>query len=407
MSLFSYIKQIGLPISFLLFIFLLNLNELLTIQIGYLMVAAVIILKGNTLVHNIDRDFLAILAFSFTFSLFAYFGENRGLQYLIIQATLPVIFYSLGKLMIPSKVTNKGIIYLLVTIGFVYSFTALLSIISNIVAGGFVQVERFLPSYWTGLNIKSTTWASYLIYNTILPAIVVASRKRLGIFEKIFMLAIFAVSLIASFRLGSRTLIVISILSMMLAFGYVVSKQTLLENLKFLAVSALLVLLVYFFVPFDLNSPIFSTLGQRLVNQGAVESTATAGNRTFLWAVGVEKLVENPLGWTYHQHHHNLWLDIAKIAGFIPLLFFLLSNIFCYKSIRKIFKDLKVELGVKVTFFLFFLSTLLLFFTEPVIEGNFFSIVVYCLLLGIMNGFIKEKINIGNIDISPPKSTGK
>jgi hypothetical protein len=203
--------------------------------------------------------------------------------------------------------------------------------------------------------------------------------------------AIFGVSLIASFRLGSRTLVVISFVSLLAAFGYILSKQSLLQNMK-LFISALgIVLLIYIFIPIDLDSPIFSTLGQRLQNQSAIQNTATAGDRTGLWAAGVEKLFENPLGWKYQRHHHNLWLDMAKDGTFIPLLFFLINNVLCYFGLRKVFKVSGNDVGLNVTFLLVILSTYLLFFTEPVIEGNFFSIVLYCLFYGIMIGYAENR----------------
>lgn len=394
MKVFKYIKSIGFIIILLLIVFLLDPYSL-AIKSGYAMVAALIIFKGRSLIYNIDRDFIVILAFSVTYSMFNYFGENRGMQYLIIQATFPYFFYALGKMMVTPTISNKGIIYLILSIGFIYSITALLSIISNLMQGGFIQTDRFIPSFWNGEEIKSTKVASYLIYNSIIPAVVVANRKRLGIIAKIVLLSIYGVSLIASFRLGSRTLIVISILSMLASFVYIVIKQSPKDNLKLFATLVVLALITYIYVPFDLDSPVFSTLGHRLQNSEAVANTATAGNRSGLWAEGLEKLFESPFGWHSRMHHHNLWLDTAKNGSFIPLLFFIVNNVFCYKSLRKAFVLSNNDLGLNVTFFLYFFSTFLFFFTEPVIEGNFFAIVVYCLFFGILNGFIKNRKSIG------------
>ena len=94
------------------------------------------------------------------------------------------------------------------------------------------------------------------------------------------------------------------------------------------------------------------------------------------------------------MHHHNVWLDIAKKATIIPLFLFLVNNVFCYRSLKNVFAISGKDIGLNVTFLLFFLATFLLFFTEPVIEGNFFSLVVYCLVFGIMNGYIKTRENV-------------
>lgn len=396
--LFKYLQNVGFVIILLLFIFLLDPYSL-AIQSGYAMLVALLIFKGRTFVYNIDRDFLVIFAFSVSYSMFDYFGENRGMQFLIIQATFPPFFYALGRMMVSSKLSNKSVISLFLTIGFIYSITALLSIVFNLVEGGFIQSNRFIPSFWDGVEIRSTKVASYLIYNSVIPAVIVANWKKYGIPAKIVLLVIFGVSLIASFRLGSRTLIGISALSLFASFLYILYKQTLLDNLKLAATIVVLAAVIYIYVPIDWNSPIFSTLGHRLKSGGAAESTATAGNRTELWAAGVKNLFEHPLGWKYHIEHHNLWLDIAKNASIIPLFFFLVSNFFCYSSLKKAFSISGNDIGLNVTFFLYFFATFLLFFTEPVIDGNFFSIVVFFLLFGILNGYIKTRKNVEDVEI--------
>ena len=390
MKIYEFIKIIGLPIIFLLFIFLLDPYSL-SIKAGYLLIVAITVFKGRTLILNIEKDFLMILAFSITYSLFNFFGENRGVQYLVIQATFPVFFYGLGKMLITkTKISSKSIVTLLMFIGLMYSFTSILSIVFNLIDGGFNQFKRFIPSFWTGEEIKSTTVASFLIYNSVIPAIIVANRKRFNSVTKIIWLVIFVVTILASFRLGSRTLLGISLLATLASMVYIVFKQSILDNLK-LGISVLLILgIILIFVPIDANSPIFSTLGHR-IKHGAGESTGTAGNRTVLWAAGLKNLFTHPLGWKSHMHHHNLWLDMAKNATFIPLIFFIINNIFCYSSIKKAFKNYSEDTGLNVTFFLIFFSTFLLFFTEPVIEGNFFSIVIYCLFQGILNGYLKNK----------------
>ena len=294
-------------------------------------------------------------------------------------------------MMITPNLSNKKIISLILFIGFIYSISSLLSILTNLASGGLGQTDRLIPSFWTGEGESSTKVASYLIYNSIIPAIVVANRKRFGILTKLILIAIFAISLVASFRLGSRTLIAISFVSLFASFAYIMYKQSLLDNFKLVVATLSLLIFIYLFVPINWDSPIFSTLGHRLQSSSGSESTATAGNRTGLWADGLKNLFQHPLGWKYHSFHHNLWLDIPREATIVPLLFFLINNVLCYSSIKKAFKLSGGDIGFNVTILLFFLSTLLLFFTEPVIEGNFFSIVVYCLFYGILRGYVINK----------------
>lgn len=385
----TYLNKIGIPLLLLLILFLLDPFNL-AINAGYIIFVFLFIFKGKSIITVLDMDFFIIFAFSFTYSAFVFFGDNRGVQYLIIQTLFPATFYILGKLLITKEITNKQLIILIVISGFIYSITILLSTFNNLVVNGLNQTDRFIPSFWSNDEIKATKAASFLIYNTVIPAILVANRKRFNLIFKIVLLVMYALTLIASFRLGSRTLIVVSIFTLMVSIIYIVFNQSLLANLKLISSLTALSVITYLFIPINFDSPIFSTLGHRMKN-GATESTATAGNRTQLWTDGLGNLFQNPLGWEYHMHHHNLWLDIAKEATIIPLLFFLIHNFLSLSNIKKLFRISPKDLGLNVTFFLVIFSTYLLFFTEPVIEGNFFSIVVYCLYAGLLKKFLENK----------------
>jgi hypothetical protein len=389
MTILGYIKHIGIPVAALLLLYLLNpLN--LTILLGYALVGIFLLFNLNKLPKLADKNFMLFLVFGITYTMFNYFGDHKGIQYLIIQAVFPCIFFALGTTMTPKRLSKTVLVQLLLLIGAAYSFTAVLSVIANLNEGGFAQVNRKIPQFWNKAPLKSTTVASYLIFNSVIPAILVANRKRFNLLSIVVWIAVYLVSLVASFRLGSRTLIVISAFSIILSLCYLISQQSLKQNIRLGALIVFIIGALVLFSPIDADSPIFSTLGHRLSSGGASESNATAGNRTQFWAEGFENLFKKPLGWKSSMHHHNLWLDMAKNGGLIPLLFFLIGNVHCYRYLRKIMKQKNKDLGVNVTFIVLFLSSFLLFFTEPVIDGNFFSIVLYSLHTGILVGYYKK-----------------
>lgn len=391
MTILNYIKDVGYLIVFLLFIFLLN-PYALAIPAGYLLIITLVIFMGRELISNgIDKDFFLLLAFGMTYAMFDFFRENRGVQYLIIEATFPCFFYALGKILIIPRLSNKNVFYIIVTIGFIFSLSALLSILLNLLKGGFAQTNRLIPSIWSGKEILATGMASLLIYNTLLPAILLIYKKQLPLFIKLLFATLYGLTLVAGFRLGSRTLLAVAGLAIIITLIIALLKQNPLENLKLITTVALASTIFFIFFPINFDSPVFSTLAYRLQSTGAAESTLTAGGRTGLWADGFDKLLTHPLGWTSKRFHHNVWLDTAKVAGIIPLLFLIINNISCYIGIRKLFSfsSTQIDLGLKITFLLYFLATYLLFFTEPVIEGNFFSFVLYCLLFGILKRFLE------------------
>ncbi len=108
--------------------------------------------------------------------------------------------------------------------------------------------------------------------------------------------------------------------------------------------------------------------------------TSTAGGRSYKWSMALENLFKFPMGWDDRDGHaHNLWLDIARVSGILPLLPFLLTTYSHLKNIlyliRKQTKSNFVILLISIN-----IAMLLSSFVEPVIEG---SLLFFCILMMI------------------------
>ena len=357
---------------------------------GYLIIAYFVLLHKKDILNHLDKDVIFLLMFSVFYSAFNFFGVNKGVQYLVIQAIFPFFFYLFGKKMMVAELRPKETWLLLITLGFVFSLTGLFSVGMEILRNGFViDIEdRSIPDIWTGNLILATGMSSYFIYNLVVPGLIATNRNKITIPNIIVLAGLFVLSLLCIFRLGSRTGIVIAAASLLIAITITLVKENLIGKVKFIAGSALVLIILFYAVPFDLDAEYLSVLGDRL-QRDETASSSSAGGRTQLWAEALNNMFKYPFGWELTKHSHNLWLDTARAVGLIPLTFLLAFTYFNIKRTVQMFKYQKSNFFLNMAFLLFVASNLLLFFVEPVYEGSFFFFNFYCLLSGILKRYVE------------------
>ena len=355
---------------------------------GYILILA-LLLNGKKLIPYLDKDFVFLSFFAFSYALFYALDRSSGVQMIFIYAFFPGFFYLFGKYLAIPQLTMGHFVLLFFCIGFVFSFSALISVVLNIRTGGFAQLSREIPMVWNGEPKKATLMSAYLTFNMCIPIVYLIKQRKIPFLLQVLAGFIFLASLLSVFRLGSRTQLVITVLAIVISLFFVVPRQSVKANIKLFFFLVLMVALVLKFVPLNLDADYFSVLGSRLQDS---KNTASAGGRTELWSQALENLLSHPLGWRgpHVRHAHNLWLDVARYAGLIP--FFLLL-IFTVHSLRNTYKTIRKnphELLLNTTILIFTLAALLIFFVEPVMEGLFYLFTVYCLFQGIINQYLKN-----------------
>jgi O-antigen ligase len=301
----------------------------------------------------------------------------------------PGFFYLFGKYLAVPNLSTSKLVLLFFGIGFVFSFSALISVLLDLRTGGFVQLSREIPMVWNGEPKKATLMSSYLTFNMCLPIIYLIKQRKIPLVLQVLAGGVFIASLLSVFRLGSRTQLVIAVLAIIISLFFVLPRQTVKANTRLFFFLLLVGAFILKFVPLNLNADYFSVLGSRLQESN---NTGSAGGRTTLWAQALENLFVYPLGWQGQnvRYVHNLWLDVARYAGLIP---FILLLIFTLRSLRNTYKAVrnnKSVLLLNTTMIIFTMASLLIFFVEPIMEGLFFLFTVYCLFQGIINGYLKE-----------------
>ena len=382
----TFIRQIGLVYIIPFIIYLINpFNK--GFLFGYLLTLA-LILKGKKLIPYLDRDFIFLSLFAITYALFYAVYQESGIQFIFIYALFPSFFYLFGKYLVLPKMRPNHLVLLFFSIGILFSFSQLLSVILNLRQGGFSQIDRGIPYFWNGKISSATQVAAYFTFNMCLPIIFLVKRQGVPLLLNFLTGTFFIASLLSVFRVGSRTLLLICILAILASLLYVVPRQSRKVNLRLFLFLGLFLIILPQFINLNLNADYLSVLGTRLQESN---NTSSAGGRTSLWLQSLENIFKYPMGWQGPgvRYSHNLWLDVARYAGLIP--FFLLL-MFTFRSIRNTYKAVRKtpqSLLLNTTIITFSLSSILVFFVEPIMEGLFFLFTVFCVFQGMINAYLK------------------
>ena len=392
----QYAKRIGLPIVILLLFFLINPFEK-----GYLAAYPLVIIiysKNNFLVKNLDFDFLILFLFSSVYALFYSFRPEVLIQTFLFLFLFPPAFYLLGKYVVTKSQNVNELYTLFFIVGASFSLTALLSVGSNLLAGGYGQFERTIPNFWTATPMTATLMAAYFTFNICIPALIIVRKQNLNFLYKIIGLGLFVASLLCVFRLGSRTQIVILAATIAISLLYIVPNQGPKRNLRLFISIFIVAALIVSYIPLNLDADYLSVFGDRLKAASAANN-ATAGHRTQIWAESIEYLFTKPFGWQLvggANFSHNLWLDVARVCGILP--FFFLS-IFTVRNIiytKRAVLGGKNDIAFRSMILIYTFAANLQFFVEPIMQGIFFMFVVYCFYQGAIKKYAENKTTAMN-----------
>lgn len=116
---------------------------------------------------------------------------------------------------------------------------------------------------------------------------------------------------------------------------------------------------------------------------------ASAGGRTDLWMMSIGNLFRYPLGWKQYSYAHNLWLDMARIGGWISLLPFLIVTIMIVRKMFSLYRTPISSFGS--TLVVFNMALISAASIEPVIEGSMLFFALLMMAWGMISHIIIER----------------
>ena len=298
---------------------------------------------------------------------------------------LPAILYFVGK-GVGTKYQSADVrIFFIFFILFFFSIIPIISILDQVIEEGFVGTRGLYLIWDKNIIISSTGLGAYLSINTASVALFNASKSSK--FQKIITVLVailFLLSIICVFRLGNRTQLLIAFVAIFISYFYNfkrmsnIAKYTLFMTFGFL--------IGYVFYLFVINSEIVLLYQDRIGDSEAGETEL--GGRLSKWQLAIESILSDPWGWELSRfgYSHNLWLDVARISGVLPLIPLVLFSVSSYKLLLKSIKIIKQESFLSTFIFVFFISIFLTFFVEPIMEGMYLLFFVFCIFVGFMAG---------------------
>lgn len=125
-----------------------------------------------------------------------------------------------------------------------------------------------------------------------------------------------------------------------------------------------------------------TALAQRMLNSSSQNGITENLRWKYSWDI-LKMLIDYPFGNIPYSHYaHNLWLDVARDAGIVPFVLYILFIILCLKEVflfclkNKLYKE-KIIFIVSVS-----ISYVIVFFTEPIMEGTPITFSIFCFLIG-------------------------
>lgn len=318
-----------------------------------------------------NRGTAALLLFSIFYAIMIILGGHMNSVFLTISYLIaPVAFYRFGHYALSVfKEENARFKFLFYA---VFAYLVHLFIINyiDISIVGIVNEDRtFLGMGQDKDALSATLYGLMASVGIGCVATLFASESK--VLTRILFLVLVVSSMLVVVHLVNRGGLVVFAITLLLSiFVYCwKNKIKLVTTILFFLILALS--LFYLDV---ISNDILMAYNQRHDIQGY--ETMTAGGRTELWQISIRNLLSNPLGWEQKSYAHNLFLDLARLGGWISLLPFLAAAIMTLKRMSYILKFSSSSFSK--TLVVLNIALLIASSIEPVIEGSmlYFSLMM-------------------------------
>ena len=334
---------------------------------------------------------ILLLIFSLLYAFMEYFNMEVGSGFILLSHIFtPVAFYRFGNWIMSSLNNNHTrLVFIFFTI-LSYLFPLFILTAHDISLVGFINESRKLNAYGD-YNISAATLYGLMLAFGI-GCVSMLFTKEKNFYLRISYIILSFLAMIAVIHLVNRTGIVLFVVCILVSF--VVSTKLNIDKI----IPAIIVLILFFIiikVSIINNIDVINAYSYR--ESDSSSNVTEIGGRSEIWLDAINKLITHPFGWERIRYAHNLWLDIARIGGWLALMPFLILTIIAFKNIFFILK--RKMFSSDILLVTIFVATFLNASVEPVIEGSmsFFSLML--MFWGMIESAALEKCIIKNKNI--------
>ncbi|MCK2156177.1 hypothetical protein [Exiguobacterium sp. 17-1] len=353
---------------------------------------------------RISKELLVVFLFTISYTIISSHYANNLQASFILYFVYPFSAYFIGSLVVNFnnfKLYTNTIICL--SLGLF--FHGILNVYFYVKNGNHFLEVRVIRDYWEGFDLAATLQGSY--FTLIISLLLLSVTKIIDnkIIKTIIIISIFF-SIISSFYIGNRTLIMICII---VFFTNIIlfSKEIKLgykSVIKFLILLCSIIFFVYFIIEFDIfsiktiveSTNLYSRINEiSIIDDPRINIYTEFARQFYKYPFGGKEMI---LSLAYA---HNMWLDIYHVAGFVPFILLIILNIMIVKNVIFIYKSSKINTQIKILAITTLMSLSLNFMVEPIMEGIPFLFSIFMLINGMnkkIKDVIKEKENESIMD---------
>lgn len=391
----SYMKKIGIRLFILVWIIVfINYTNY-----GYSMIVFIIpfLFFQNAFLKFFDLKAILLLLFFFVYTSMASFNVDYiKIDTVVRYLCFPVTAYISGRYIVNVVKSSNQLSLILFLFIESYSIIAILSVLLEIMKYGFIgNLYRDMPLIGRGDEPIAATLVAGLISLSLisLSVVFIAAKTKTQKWLK-FLFFIFAViSIICVLRLGSRTGIALMGITVISVIIFDFKNYSQVKKIILISSVIILTLVIASFVM--TNEELFTFYSSR--GESDEYGSSTFGGRTQLWSYFISQMPNYLLGgipqslYLNSPYAHNIWLDIARVAGVLPLSLFLIFSIQTFRTLSRFIRTQSVDMFLKSIFIVLIIGMTSQFFVEPVIEGLFMLLVFFCMILGMIEELNNRK----------------
>jgi hypothetical protein len=356
-------------------------------------------LKGNKLLWSLEGNSISIFMFGLSYFIFATFNREFNITHIYTFFLLPWLTFNLGKtnaigIMNADKVVSVLLIFT-ISISSIFLFSIITTILDlGEISGRIGASSALFGRDYEIIEMNATIAGMHLSpLLSFLPVYIFGNKNQ----NKILMLigsGFTLITLTATLFIMTRTTFILFIFSLFFVFWCNINLK---KNRAGLFLLILISALTFNFITIDFQE-IEITKG--LYDRFQTDDLSQFGNRSQMWIKGLTNTLIYPFGGDKmeYSYYHNLWLDIRKVAGIIPMLFFIQFSAKSVASILGLLRNNNVTIQIRSLLGSIFLLLLLNMFMEPAIEASYIFFLFFIFFAGFVFQYQKNKLkkNLNN-----------
>ncbi|CVH79329.1 hypothetical protein BN3662_03350 [Clostridiales bacterium CHKCI006] len=248
--------------------------------------------------------------------------------------------------------------------------------------------SRQIINFWSSDFLTATLQGSFytLISSLLFYSIFISKKKSI----KVLTLLASSFSVYASIQSASRTLLVIFFITFIANILLFTKLKKENFSKKIIAITFLALIALFITISYNNNWLGIQELISSLPISNRTDIQSGLDTPRYEYMIESLKYIFSPfqggglitkqLGISYI---HNLWLDTVNTVGLVPGAILLIYSVSTLLNILKLIKSNNICLEYKHLFFSLYLSSLMEFFVEPILEGIPYFFATSCLINGL------------------------